>query len=141
MSAMLKPKAVRSIRARAFILGLAAECLQQDFRNPKLIEDVRNIASEMKRDGRGCYSEDDQRRIDQQRTLFNMLPTCSQRTKLKEAMCQRAYDKLWDGDTEGCDALLEFLPSDDVTAILDAWGRDVDPNMSEKDRSAWYHRA
>ena len=49
-----------------------------------------------------------------------MLPSSNSTDRLKEAMLQRAYDLLWDGDTDGCDALIEFLPSDDVTKMLDA---------------------
>ena len=63
---------------------------------------------------------EDETRVARQRTLFNMLPSSNSTDRLKEAMLQRAYDLLWDGDTDGCDALIEFLPSDDVTKMLDA---------------------
>jgi hypothetical protein len=79
---------------------------------------------------------EEQRRIDRQRTLFNVLPTCSQRDKLKNAMLQRAYDLMWDGEAEACDALIEFLPSDDVGRMLDAWLEDQD--APEARRSCWY---
>lgn len=81
---------------------------------------------------------EEQRRIDRQRTLFNILPTCSQRDKLKNAMLQRAYDLIWDGECEACDALTEFLPSEDVGKMLDAYIDDVDPNTPEERRSDWY---
>lgn len=130
----------KSVRAKAFILNLAAECLQEDARNPKLIEDMRSLAADMKRDGRGQYSDEYQKKIDRQRTLFNTLPTGREKNKLKEAMMQQAYDRMWDGDTDGCDALLEFLPSDDASAVLDAWELDIDPHTREADRSRWYRR-
>lgn len=83
---------------------------------------------------------EERRRIDRQRTLFNVLPTCRPKDKLKNAMLQRAYDLLWDGECEACDALTEFLPSDDVTKMLDVWLDDVDPNTPEERRSSWYRR-
>lgn len=128
----------RSPSTKGFILNLAAECLQADHRNPKLIEDMRTLAAEMKKDGRGQYSEEDQKRVDRQRTRFNMLPTGGEKERLKKAMLQRAYDLIWDGDTEGCDALLEFLPSDDVGKLLDTWSADIEIK-SDDQRSPWYH--
>ena len=37
-----------------------------------------------------------------------MLPSCNATDRLKEAMLQRAYDLLWDGDCMGADALAAF---------------------------------
>lgn len=34
---------------------------------------------------------------------------------------QRAYDVLWDGDGEGCDAITADLPESMVETMLDAW--------------------
>lgn len=133
----MKQRRTPAMKSKGFVLNLAASCLQANGNNPKLIADVRQIADEWKRDGRGHYSEEDDKRIDRQRTKFNMLPTCREKDQLKKAMLQRAYDLLWDGDTEGCDALIEFLPSDDVRQMLDAWSADVEPGP-EVIRSEWY---
>lgn len=52
---------------------------------------------------------------------------------------QRAYDLLWDGDALGCDALIEFLPSSEVEAMLNAWSDDWDDDEKlSKPRSRWY---
>ena len=34
---------------------------------------------------------------------------------------QRAYDALWEGDGEGCDAITANLPDQMVIAMLDTW--------------------
>lgn len=39
---------------------------------------------------------------------------------------QRAYDALWDGDAETCDAINDPLPEPAVCAMLDAWLDDQD---------------
>lgn len=67
----------------------------------------------------------DEKRVERQRTLFNALPSSDAVDRLKEAMAQRAYDLLWEGDS-ACDALLEFLPSSAVDEVLAAWDNDID---------------
>lgn len=37
------------------------------------------------------------------------------------AQLQRAYDTLWEGNGEGCDAITADLPEPMVTAMFDAW--------------------
>lgn len=54
---------------------------------------------------------------------------------VRAAMLQRAHDLLWDGNTDGCDALLEFLPEVEVTEMLDAWESD---QAGEGPKSRWY---
>jgi hypothetical protein len=84
-------------------------------------------------------SAEEEKRVERQRTLFNMLPSCDAVDRLKAAMLQRAYDLLWDGDAFGCDALLEFLPSTDADALLNAWCADQDNDDANKpERSKWY---
>lgn len=70
------------------------------------------------------WSAAQEKRCEQQRTLFAMLPSCNAADKLKAEMLQRAYDLLWDGDAFGCDALTEFLPSRDVDLMFSAWSDD-----------------
>ena len=77
----------------------------------------------------------EEQRIARQRNLFTFLPVTQSVDRLKEGMLQRAYDLLCDGDTSGCDAILEFLPSRDVERMLDAWLDDQD-NAATKSR--WY---
>jgi hypothetical protein len=119
---------MRTSRSRVHMLAVAAARLEADHANPKLIADLREAAKEAAgagADGRG-YSEDDDRRIEHQRTLFNTLQDSNAADRLRVAMAQRAYDLMWDGDCLACDALLEFLPSDLATEILDAWESDQD---------------
>jgi hypothetical protein len=110
-----------ALRNRSHVLLVAAARLEDDKANPKVIAEIRGLAKKL---SERQFTLDDERRIDRQRTLFHALPTCSEKERLKEKMLQRAYDLLWDGDALGCDALLEFLPSDDVARMLDAWERD-----------------
>jgi len=52
-----------------------------------------------------------------------------------EAELQRAYDLLWDGDGEACDAITAKLPDKDVIAMLDAWSDDQD---GKEPKSKWH---
>lgn len=81
------------------------------------------------------HNDADEKRISRQRNLFTMLPDTSANDALKEAMLQRAYDLLWDGDALGCDAILEFIPSRDADALLNAWSADQD---GQEPKSKWY---
>jgi hypothetical protein len=120
-------------RSRIHMLTVAAARLEGDHANPKLVADIRAAAKEAataKADGRG-WTPEETRRVERQRTLFAMLPSTNATDRLKEAMLQRAYDLMWDGDGLACDALSEFLPERDVTTMFDAWENDQFP---EKDR-------
>lgn len=78
----------------------------------------------------------DEKRQSRHRNLFTMLPDCHSVDALKDAMLQRAYDLLWDGDALGCDAILEFVPSDEVDVLLGAWSDDQD---GKDPKSKWYN--
>lgn len=96
----------------------------------------RTIARAESRDIRGDQRRHEEiKRIERQRTMFAMVPDTASATRLKEAMLQRAYDCLWDGDPTACDALLEFLPEKDAEKLLDAWSNDFEANG---ERSRWY---
>lgn len=84
------------------------------------------------------WNAEEEKRQERQRTLFAMLPSCNAVDRLKEAMLQRAYDLLWDGDGLGCDALIEFLPSKDVDRMLDAWSADFESDGNDP-RSRFYN--
>lgn len=58
------------------------------------------------------------------------------RRQMIDAELQRAYDLLWEGDGEGCDAITAYLPDKDVKAMLDAWLDDQDPSNTTK--SKWH---
>lgn len=119
------------------MLSVAAARLEHDYANPKLVSDLRaaaKVEAEKIADGRG-HTEEDQKRVERQRTLFVMLPDTSATDRLKKAIKQRVYDLMWDGSCAGADALLEFLPEADATEILDAWDNDQDSNNQ---RSSWY---
>lgn len=79
----------------------------------------------------------DEKRIANQRNLFTFLPPGPSVERLKEGMLQRAYDLLWNGAAEECDAILEFLPSRDAEAMLDAWSDDQDERPGVG-KSRWY---
>lgn len=121
------------------LFTVAAARLESDAANPKMIDALRELVKrETARvtDGR-TWSKEEDARVDAQRTLFNMLPTGGAKDKLKNAMLQRAYDLMWDGDCGSCDALLQFLPSMDADALLDDWEKDA----VEGNRSRWYRSA
>lgn len=127
------------LRSRVHMLSVAAARLESDYANPTLVKHLREAAkAEASRlaEGRG-YTRDDESRIERQRTLFGVLPSCNAADRLKSAMMQRAYDLMWDGQCTECDALLEFLPSTDAEKVLSAWENDQDP---KNERTAFYEQ-
>lgn len=82
----------------------------------------------------------ERKRISRQRNCFTFLPVTTTVETLKNTMLQRAYDLLWDGHAEECDAILEFLPIRDVEQMLDAWSVDQDDTTQPENYSRWYHR-
>jgi len=123
-------------RSRVHMLTVAAARLEEACSNPKLAADLREAAkAAAKKRAEGCdYSEEDQRRIERQRTLFVTVPDTHALGRLKDAMLQRAYDLMWDGDCLACDALAEFLPSADVDRMFEAWHNDQDPKGDKKSK-------
>lgn len=124
-------------RSLVHMLTIAAARLEQDHANPKLIEALRGAAKEYagrRAEGR-TWSDAEQRRVDRQRNLFTILIPCPQKDALRDAMLQRAYDLLWDGDAMGCDAILEFVPGAAAEQMLAAWVADQD---GKKPPSQWY---
>lgn len=79
----------------------------------------------------------EQERIARHEALFAAIPDGDAKLALIEAMLQRAYDLLWDGDGEACDAITEWLPLDRVREMLDAW---VDDQFAKDDgpTSRWH---
>lgn len=82
--------------------------------------------------------EREEKRVSAQRNLFTFLPVVPVVEQLKAAMLQRAYDLLWDGRAEECDAILEFVPIRDVEKMLDAWQADQDDTTPPENYSHWY---
>lgn len=124
-------------RSQIHMLSVAAARLESDHANPKLVADLRAAAkllSEARAAGRG-WTDEDEKRVARQRNLFTMLPDTRATDQLKEAMLQRCYDLMWDGNCIGCDALAEFLPESDVTRMFNAWENDQDGNNT---RTAFY---
>jgi hypothetical protein len=116
-------------RSRIHLLRVTASRFE-DNAPAKLVETLRTFAQELEAreaDGRN-HNANEERRIERQRTLFAMLPSCNAADWLKEAMMQRAYDLMWNGDGFASDALLEFLPSKDAEIVLSAWENDQDGN-------------
>jgi len=125
------------------MLTVAAARLEQEAANPKLIADLREAAkkeAERVADGR-TWDADEKKRVERQRTLFTMLPVSAAVDRLKDAMMQHAYDLMWNGDTAGTDALLEFLPSKEADRVLDAWEADTMAVGELAARSKFYQGA
>lgn len=128
---------MRSSRSRVHMLTVAAARCEAEYANPKLIADLRAAAKQeatARAEGRG-WGADEEKRVERQRTLFNALPSSSATDRLRDAIAQRAYDLMWDGDPIACDALLEFLPSELATEILDAWESDQE---GKKPKTKWH---
>lgn len=118
-------------RSRIHMLSVAAARIEQDNGNPKLTADLREAAkleAARRADGRD-YHEGEGRRIGRQRTRMAMVPDSRAKDSLMEAMLQRAYDLIWDGDFLACDALCEFLPSASVEKMFAAWASDQEGKM------------
>lgn len=124
-------------RSRVHMLTVAAARLETAGANPTLIKDLRTAAGihASRRAESSDWSEEEQGRVERQRTVFAMLPSMNSVDRLREAMLQRAYDLLWDGDCTGCDALLEFLPEKDVDRMFAAWQHD---QSAEIPKTAFY---
>lgn len=111
------------------MLTVAAARLEETHSNPLLVKALRETADWCaKRAARGegsrAHWDAEEKRIGRQRTLMAMLPDTRAADALKAAMLQRAYDLMWDGDAQSCDALVEFLPSKDVERMFQAWDCD-----------------
>lgn len=129
-------------RSLVHLLNVFAERLETDHGPKEAVEAIRLFAKDrtIRRAEHRDWSAEEEKRCERQRTLFAMLPSCNATDRLKEAMLQRAYDLLWDGDCMGADALMEFLPSKDVEAMLSAWTDDwSDSDKAQKSR--WYKAA
>lgn len=125
------------VRSQIHMLTVVAGRLEGDHANPKLVADLRKAAEDLaaKRAQGRTHDDNEQRRIERQRNLFTMLTPGRTTDNLEQAMLQRAYDLLWDGDCMGCDALLEFVPENASTEMLNAWMDDQD---GKHPKSRWY---
>ena len=115
-------------RSRIHLLRVLAMRMVDTGAPEKLIEVIRKAAEELEArqaDGRTASLEEE-KRIERQRTLFTMLPVSDAVDRLRQAMKQRAYDLMWDGDASATDAILEFLPARDADQVLNAWENDQD---------------
>lgn len=123
-------------RSQIHMLTVAAAMVEASGGNPKLVADLRAAAQwRANKRAEGFGSGMDTKRVDQQRTLMAMVVNGPAKSALVDAMLQRAYDLLWDGSWEGCDAICEFLPSDQVRAMMDAWNEDQE---DKGPKSPWY---
>jgi len=124
-------------RSLVHMLNVFAERLETNHGPKPAVEAIRLFAKDLtiRRAEHRDWNAEEEKRREHQRTLFAMLPSCNATDRLKVAMLQRAYDLLWDGDALGCDAILEFLPSEDAKALLDAWSSDW---ADEAPKSKWH---
>ena len=127
------------MRSLVHLLNVLAARLEDDHGPKRFVEAIRAFAADraIRRAEHRDYNAIEQRRIDRQRSLFACLPPGHAADRLRDAIMQRAYDLLWDGDPMGCDALIEFLPSADADKVLDAWSNDVE-KLDEPDQSVFY---
>lgn len=86
-------------------------------------------------EGRAAEQRKEDKRIAEQREAFDDLPEGPIRDHVKNLMLQRAYDLMWDHQPEAADALVEFLPEDEVSAMFDAWMED---QLGDGPKSKWY---
>ena len=128
-------------RSLIHMLNVFAERLEID-RGPKTaVNSIRLFAKDrtIRRAEHRDWRAEEEKRVERQRTLFAMLPSSTAADRLRDAMLQRAYDLLCDGDAAGCDAILEFVPSADADALLNAWSQDQDDSEEgKKPRSKWH---
>lgn len=125
-------------RSLIHLLTVFAERLEIDHGPKDAVKAIRLLARDraVRRAEHRDWTEAEDRRVERQRTLFSMLPSSHATDRLKEAMLQRAYDLLWDGDAMGCDAILEFVPSHEATALLDCWSADLEDSVP---KSKWHN--
>jgi hypothetical protein len=125
------------VRSIVHLLNVFATRLEIDNGPKDAVKAIKLFATDrtIRRGEHRDWNADEEKRVEQQRTLFGMLPSCNPTDRLKAAMLQRAYDLLWDGDAMGCDALTEFLPSKDVDKMFSCWSSDFD---GEEPRSDFY---
>lgn len=103
-------------------LDVAVACLKEDKnRNPILIEEMEKIAAEYKGRDRIFSVHQETKRIERQRTKFAMIPDTAARDRFKDAVIARAWELLDIGQSEACDALLEFMPSADADKMLNEY--------------------
>jgi hypothetical protein len=129
-------------RSQIHLLRVLAMRMEATHTPETLVKTVRTYCREIEAriaDGRVRLNREEERRIERQRSLFAMLPSSDATDRLRDAIAQRAYDLMWDGDALSTDALLEFLPSDLAEQVLDAWEKD---NLDgESPKSKWYGAA
>lgn len=111
------------------VLTVAADCLAtQKGINPILVDEVRELAERETKKDRTRNRVDHNRLVERQRSLWNMLPDTTAKQRLLEAMLSRAWELLDCGQCEACDALLEFLPSEDAERMLRKYFPDEFPD-------------
>lgn len=125
-------------RSRIHLLTVAAARLAESRGEKNTVTALREAAKELaaaRARGEGWTPEED-KRVSRQRNAFSSVLNGPAKDALKQAMLQRAYDLLWDGDCMGCDALIEFLPSRDVDEMFRAWDNDQSDRGS---KSKFFH--
>lgn len=126
----------RSALHAIFMAAARIEGRYGDEKQVKALNQVAKDIADSRAEGRNVRPE--QKRIEHQRTLFNMLPSSTATDRLKQAMLQRVYDLMWDGDARGADAIAEFLPSAEADGVMDAWFTDFDEQATDTKKSKWH---
>ena len=96
--------------------------------NPTILAEVEKIAAEYKGRDRALDAHAERKRIAEQRAVFAALPVLGPNgndvLRLCQAMIERAWQLLDAGLPDACDALLEFVPEADATAMLDKYFKE-----------------
>src|SRR6185312_7073486 len=111
---------LRSPRSIAHMLSVAAERLPAEYGDEATVKNLRAAARAAARgraEGRG-WTPEDQKRVERQRTCLVMVPDSAAKARLERAMLQQAYNFMWDGYCQACDALTEWLSADAVDVMF-----------------------
>lgn len=124
-------------RSLVHLLNVFAMRLETDHGPKDAVKAIQLLARDrtIRRAEHRDFNPAEEKRVERHRTLFAMLPSTNATDRLKDAMLQRAYDLLWDGDALGCDSLIEFLPEKDVDRMFACWSDDQD---GKEPRSRFY---
>ena len=113
------------------ILDVALALLKERPRtNPLVLDGLAKIAAEYKGRERVFDACQERERVKQQRKLFAALPTLGPdgvaAEALKQAMIDRAWRLLDEGEVTACDVLLEFVPEEEADKMLHEYFPDDD---------------
>lgn len=112
-------------RPEGHVLDVALNYMRSAGASVTALRLMEEIAAEYKARDRAFDAHADRKRIAEQRAIFAQLPEFGPGAvaaeNLKQAMISRAWRLLDGGESEACDALLEFLPEADADKMLNEY--------------------